>query len=107
MIEEFKALGINPQGKSQAKSGPLLGKSFLFTGTLSAFSRPDAEAKVTELGAKILTQVSKNLTYLVVGENPGSKVEKAQKINQKNDVIKILSEEEFLKLINFAGGEGV
>ena len=73
---------------------PLSGKTILFTGTLS-MPREAAEKLAEDNGAKLITAVSKNLNYLVVGEKAGSKLEKAQKLG-----LKILTEEEFLVLVN-------
>ncbi|MGL4347061.1 MAG: BRCT domain-containing protein, partial [Chitinophagaceae bacterium] len=70
-------------------------KTFLFTGTLIHLSRKEAENRVEEKGGKILGNVSSNLHYLVVGENPGSKLQKAQKIEH----IQLLSENQFLEII--------
>ncbi|MGL6022125.1 MAG: NAD-dependent DNA ligase LigA [Chitinophagaceae bacterium] len=70
-------------------------KTFLFTGTLTHLSRKEAENRVEERGGKILGNVSSNLHYLVVGENPGSKLQKAQKIEH----IQLLSENQFLEII--------
>ena len=75
--------------------GNLKGLSFLFTGTLPTLKRSEAEAMVEEDGGQILGGVSAKLNYLVVGEDAGSKLEKAKKIN----TVKIISEEEFLKMI--------
>jgi DNA ligase (NAD+) len=73
--------------------GNLTGLTFLFTGTLPTLKRSDAEAMVEENGGQIVGGVSAKLNYLVVGEDAGSKLEKAKKIN----TVKIISEEEFLK----------
>jgi DNA ligase (NAD+) len=72
------------------------GKTFLFTGTLSQLKRSDAEAAVEAQGAKILSGVSSKLSYLVVGTDAGSKLEKAKKLTG----ISILSEEEFMEMMN-------
>jgi DNA ligase (NAD+) len=72
-----------------------MGLSFLFTGTLPTLKRSEAEALVEENGGEILSGVSAKLNYLVVGEDAGSKLEKAKKINS----VKIISEAEFLKLV--------
>lgn len=77
------------------KGGKLEGKSFVFTGTLSAMSRDEAEKLVRSLGGSTPSSVSKNTSYVVVGEGGGSKYEKAQKLG-----VSTLSEEEFLKLKN-------
>lgn len=71
------------------------GQTFLFTGTLAKLKRNDAEAMVEANGGKIVSGVSSKLNYLVVGEDAGSKLEKAKKIN----TVKIISEDEFLNLI--------
>ena len=75
--------------------GSLTGQTFLFTGTLPTLKRSQAEAMAEEQGGQILSGVSAKLNYLVVGEDAGSKLEKAKKINS----VKILSEDEFLQLI--------
>ncbi len=75
-------------------SGKLNGMSFVLTGTLSSLSRDEAKEKIRSLGGEVTESVSKKLTYLVVGENPGSKLEKAQKLG-----IKVLEEKEFMNLI--------
>lgn len=81
----------------QDRSGPLKGQSYLFTGTLSKMKRADAEHHVIELGGTIASGVSKNLSYLVLGDEgkAGSKLDKA-----KNLGIRILSETEFFEIIN-------
>ena len=68
--------------------------TFVFTGTLSCCSREKAKEMVEALGGKVSNSVSKKTTYLIVGEAPGSKLAKAQKLG-----VKTLNEEEFLKLI--------
>jgi DNA ligase (NAD+) len=81
--------------KEATVDGSLSGQSFLFTGTLTKFKRSEAEEKVEALGGIILGGVSSKLNYLVVGDDAGSKLEKAKKINS----IKIISEDAFLALI--------
>lgn len=88
------AAGVNPQTAEPAKTeGPFVGKSFVFTGTLSR-PRPEFEAQVKALGAKASGSVSKKTDYVVVGESPGSKAQKAEELG-----VKVLSEEEFVKLL--------
>ena len=70
-------------------------QTFLFTGTLPTLKRSEAEEMVEQNGGQILTGVSSKLNYLVVGDDAGSKLEKAKKIQ----TVKIISENEFLKLI--------
>ncbi|PWT76716.1 MAG: DNA ligase (NAD(+)) LigA [Bacteroidetes bacterium] len=98
MLEKLEKMGINlKSSKSELTvSGNLDGQTFLFTGTLTQLKRSEAEEKVEQQGGVILTGVSSKLNYLVVGEEAGSKLEKAKKIPS----IKILSENEFLRFIN-------
>ncbi|MBO9731752.1 MAG: NAD-dependent DNA ligase LigA [Chitinophaga sp.] len=98
MLNKLAALGINMENtkKSSNESGNLSGQTFLFTGTLHKLKRSDAEELVEKEGGKIVSGVSSKLNYLVVGEEAGSKLEKAKKIN----TIKILTEEEFIQLLN-------
>lgn len=97
MLHDLKQLGINTENISGQKTGlgELNGLTFLFTGILSAMKRSDAEALVESMGGKIASGVSSKLNYLVAGEEAGSKLEKAKKIN----AVKILSEKEFLEII--------
>lgn len=96
MILALEALGLdmNNAQKNEIVEGGLTGKSFLFTGTLQ-MKRSLAEAMVEAKGGSILGSVSSKLNYLVVGEEAGSKLEKAKKLG----TIHILNEEEFLKMM--------
>ncbi len=98
LVDELEALGLNMLGHTSAKNGDgsWEGKTFLFTGTLSHFKRSEAEAIVESQGGKILTGVSSKLDFLIVGEDAGSKLEKAKKIG----TIQILSEAAFEALLN-------
>ena len=93
---EILGLQIHNERKDFSAGGNLEGQSFLFTGTLSKLKRSEAEEIVEQNGGTILTGVSSKLNYLVVGEDAGSKLEKAKKITS----IKIISEDQFLRLIN-------
>lgn len=97
MIEELRKAGVNLvyEKRKQSAEGALAGKTFLFTGTLN-MKRADAEKIVEEKGGTILGSVSARLNYLVVGEDAGSKLEKAQKLGS----VSILSEEEFMKMMS-------
>jgi DNA ligase (NAD+) len=79
---------------------PLAGLEFVLTGKMESFSRPEAEAKIKALGGKAGSDVTKKTSYVVVGADPGSKLAKAEKLG-----IKTLSEAEFLKLLDKAGGK--
>jgi DNA ligase (NAD+) len=98
MLQQLEQLGIQLRNfkKDHATGGNLGGLSFLFTGTLPTLKRSDAEEMVEKNGGKILGAVSSKLNYLVVGEDAGSKLEKAKKINS----VKIISEAEFLKMLS-------
>lgn len=97
IIESLDRLGVNlkntPHGA--VTGGNLGGQSFLFTGTLSRMKRSEAEELVEKNGGTIVGSVSSKLNFLVVGEDAGSKLEKAKKIS----TVKVLTEEEFLEMI--------
>ena len=97
MLQELETLGLQLNNtKKELKSGTNLeGLSFLFTGTLPTLKRSEAEEMVETNGGQILSGVSAKLNYLVVGEDAGSKLEKAKKIN----TVKIISEDDFLIMI--------
>ena len=101
LIAGLEACGLNICNtlKQESRQGELEGKTFLFTGTLS-MKRSEAEAMVEAQGGSILGSVSSKLNYLVVGEDAGSKLEKAKKLGS----IHILTEEEFLLLIKNTEG---
>lgn len=98
MIEELEKLGLNLVNEKNSRDGEgnLQGQTFLFTGTLQRLKRSEAEELVEQHGGKILSGVSSKLNYLVVGEDAGSKLEKAKKIA----TIRIISEEQFQKLVD-------
>lgn len=97
-LKELEALGLTLSNDRQSRSsntGSLQGLTFLFTGTMTQLKRSEAEEKVEAQGGAIASGVSSKLSYLVVGEDAGSKLEKAKKISN----IKIISEGEFLTLV--------
>lgn len=97
MLAELEANGLNLRNqhqKDENAGGNLAGQTFLFTGTLNRLKRSEAEAMVEANGGKILSGVSSKLNFLVVGEDAGSKLEKAKKI----PTIRVISEAEFLEL---------
>ena len=98
LIQALESIGLQLKNEKKdfSSGGSLEGQSFLFTGTLSKLKRSEAEEMVEQNGGTILSGVSSKLNYLVVGEDAGSKLEKAKKIN----TIKIISEDQFIKLIN-------
>jgi DNA ligase (NAD+) len=87
--------GIKITNPSKAiTSGPLKDKTFVFTGGLKTMTRGEAEGRVRQLGGSTSSSVSKATSYVVAGEEAGSKLTKAQTLN-----IKIISEEQFIDLI--------
>ncbi|MDY3364304.1 NAD-dependent DNA ligase LigA [Riemerella anatipestifer] len=102
ILDRLKSYGIQLEQEENTNtkvSDVLEGKTFLFTGKLSLFTREQAEEMVEKHGGKNISAVSKNLNYLVVGEKAGSKLKKAQTLG----TVTILDEQEFLDLINTEG----
>ncbi len=95
LIRKLKDAGLNltEQVKEIKKSG-LFGKTFVFTGELESFSRSEAERLVREYGGNAGSSVSTNTDFLVAGNNPGSKYEKAKKLG-----IKIINEDNFKEML--------
>lgn len=97
-IERLREVGVKATfSRMEKKEGILKGKVFVFTGALKEFTRSEAKRIVEELGGTVASSVSRNVDYVVVGENPGSKYDKAKKLG-----IKMINEEEFKKLIGRA-----
>ncbi len=96
MISLLKEQGLQFEHSSSQQSSSLSGKSFLITGTLPNYGRKEMEALIQSHGGTISGSVNKNLNYLVVGDNPGSKLDKARKLGG----IAIISEHDVLSLIS-------
>lgn len=94
IIQKLKKAGVNMETSETQAQNILDGLTFCITGTLKAFSREEAKKFVESLGGHFTDNLTKKTDYLVVGENPGSKLEKANKYG-----VKILTEEEFLKML--------
>ncbi|MEW6506660.1 MAG: NAD-dependent DNA ligase LigA [Bacteroidota bacterium] len=94
-IEQLKKAGLTFAFQKKNKASTALNNmSFVFTGTLSAMSREEAKEKIISNGGRVLSSVNKNTDYVVAGDSPGSKLDKAQKLG-----LKIISEEIFLEMI--------
>lgn len=98
VIEQLKKHGLNfKSDKLPVHQTAFSGKTFVLTGTLSNFSREEAEEKISNFGGKPSSSVSKKTDYVLVGENPGSKLTKAQALG-----VKIITETEFIKMLEKA-----
>ena len=93
-IEKLLKNGVILEKEKKIESGKFKDLIFVLTGTLSTMSRELAKEKILKLGGKVSGSVSKNTSYVLVGEDPGSKFTDAQKLG-----VKILSEKNFLKMI--------
>lgn len=98
-IEQLKAAGIHwPDEVATAVDAPLLGLTYVLTGSLEIFSRDDAKAHLLALGAKVSGSVSAKTDYVVAGPGAGSKLQKAEELG-----IKVLTEEDLLALLKQHG----
>lgn len=95
MLNKFRELGFSMGREKLTVQNVLNGKNFVFTGALSTMTREEAGEKVRELGGKVSSSVSRKTDYLVAGDKSGSKLTKAEELG-----VKILSEPEFIELIN-------
>lgn len=93
-IEKLKENGVIIEKVEKIKGGKFEGLTFVLTGTLSTMSREIAKERILKAGGKVSGSVSKNTSYVVVGEDAGSKLKDAQKLG-----VKILTEEEFSKML--------
>jgi DNA ligase (NAD+) len=98
VVAKLAAAGVNMKSlqaePGPAGPGPMAGKTFVLTGTLQTMTREDATAAIERVGGKVSSSVSRKTGYLVVGEDAGSKLDKARELG-----VPLLTEEEFRKLI--------
>ena len=94
MLDEFNSLGFVFENNNENRTDELAGKTFVLTGTLTTLTRDEAGEKIKLKGGKTSSSVSKNTSFVIAGANPGSKLDKAEKLG-----VIILSEEDFLKLL--------
>jgi DNA ligase (NAD+) len=98
IIEKLRQAGVRlAEERVVREEGPLRGLTFVITGTLSSMTREEAEGRVRELGGSAASSVSRKTDYVVVGENPGSKAQRAQELGTKT-----LSEDEFIAMVGGA-----
>lgn len=99
LVERLASLGVNMEALQQEEKGTILeGKSFVITGTLPSLSRKEATALIQKQGGKVTSSVSKKTAFLLAGEDPGSKLDKAHALG-----VQVLSEEELLKMVGETG----
>ncbi len=96
VLKKLKAAGVWPRGEAAAeeKEGPLHGLTFVLTGTLPTLSRDQARALIESHGGRVTDSVSQKTSYLVLGENPGSKLERARALG-----VKIIGEKELKQMV--------
>ncbi len=94
MVERLKSAGVFMENTKIISDTRLEGSTFVLTGTLSQMTRNEAKAAIEKLGGKVSSSVSKKTTYVVAGEEAGSKLTKAQQLGTT-----ILSEQEFLEML--------
>ncbi|MGA2322670.1 MAG: NAD-dependent DNA ligase LigA [Sedimentisphaerales bacterium] len=95
IINELLSAGVKPELPKKAKAeGNLAGKTIVVTGTLQNFSRQQIEEAIRNAGAKVSSSVSKNTDFVLAGENPGSKLDKARQFG-----VKIITEQEFEEML--------
>lgn len=93
LLKRYKELGLRVL--DEQSSGPLTGKTFVFTGALTSMKREEAKERVQALGGRVASTVGKDVSYLVVGDEPSSKVQKASALG-----IPVINEQEFATLIS-------
>ena len=100
LLERLKQAGVRLEQapEERKKSDLLAGKTFVFTGALKSFTREEAQRIVEELGGRAASSVSRKTDYVVVGENPGSKAQRARELG-----IPMITEEEFKRMIGMEG----
>jgi DNA ligase (NAD+) len=99
LIERLRRGGVRMEGEAAPPAqGPLTGQTFVISGTLAAFTRAEAEARIRTLGGTAGSSVTRSTDYLVVGEKPGSKLERARQYGTG-----LLEEDEFIELLRQHG----
>ncbi len=99
LVRRLRSAGVRMEADVVAPAeGPLRGQTFVISGTLAAYSRENAEARIVSLGGTTTSSVTKATDFLVTGERPGSKLAKAQRYGTA-----LLSDEEFMALLREHG----
>jgi DNA ligase (NAD+) len=98
LIEKLRHAGVKLEGTAAAREGPLLGSTFVVTGSLERWSRNEVESLIKRSGGAVGSSVTKKTNYLVAGESPGSKLTKAQEYGTT-----VLDEDGFAALLSEHG----
>ena len=96
LINELKTKGLNMNFENSSKNSILKNKTFVLTGTLKKYTRGEATQIIESMGGRVTSSVSKNTSYVLCGDSPGSKAEKARKLN-----VEIISENDFETMTSF------
>jgi NAD-dependent DNA ligase (contains BRCT domain type II) len=95
LINRLRDLGVNCSGMPRTRAaGAVYGKTFVLTGSLSGFTREEAQEAIEAKGGKVSSSVSKKTNYVVAGDAPGSKFDKARALG-----VAVITEDEFIKLL--------
>jgi DNA ligase (NAD+) len=98
VVKEMLAAGVKPKQLKAKRSDKLAGKTIVVTGTLETLTRRQAEQAIRQAGGKASSSVSKKTDFVLAGNEPGSKLDKAKELG-----VKIINEKEFLKMVNTDG----
>jgi DNA ligase (NAD+) len=100
ILHRLRESGVSPKEEERRAGGPLSGKTFVFTGSLTRCSRKQAQEMVERLGGRAAGSVSKKTDYVVAGEEAGSKLDKARDLG-----IAVLTEEDFQQMMEKESGQ--
>ncbi len=93
-VKRLRRLGIDPEETTEERDDRLAGKTFVLTGTLSGLSREEAKTGIERMGGKVTGSVSRKTDYLVAGDNPGSKLDKARELG-----VRVIGENDLRELL--------
>jgi len=94
VLDKLSQAGVRMEETAPTKAKILQGSTFVLTGSLSKFKRAEAQQRIRELGGEVSSSVNMKVDYVIAGEKPGSKFEKAKKMG-----VKIITEEDFIRMI--------